>query len=488
MKSRLFPRRPIVPLCVDTRQKSSRSKIVCGSPLFRFIPLLVLLVPATGCSGVPRLTSSQASVGSSLFEPPPGRVKLFVPDVDQPDPSAVSAVTLEQLLAYADEHAPALGVARARSRRGDAGIEAASLLLQNNPQMGLGVGGRAVASSNFFESELSVQQQIEIAGERGLRIQTAEQGREVALAELDEVRWQVHVNVHGLFFEALIAEERVGVAKGVVGFAEDLRLVAQRRVDAGDDAPLAMLVARADLAQAKERLVAADQEERLVRLALAEAAGWPATNAPMPHGALPTIRITRVLPDLIRLAGQHHPALRTLEFAVGEAESRVRLQDREAWPEPTLGFGYGREGDASDPPNVWLFTVGIPIPLWNRNQGQRAQASVALGTARAERESLGLRLQARIARAASAVNAAAERVRIYGADVVPAVMSNLRLIRRAYELGELDIHAVSQTRERVLETQGRAIDARSEYFRALAELEALVGAELDDSALKETRP
>ena len=73
--------------------------------------------------------------------------------------------------------------------------------------------------------------------------------------------------------------------------------------------------------------------------------------------------------------------------------------------------------------------------------------------------------------------AAAERIEIYGTDVLPALERNLERIARAYDLGELNIHQVSQTRARVIETQMRALEALRDYYRTVENLEAAVGTE-----------
>jgi cobalt-zinc-cadmium efflux system outer membrane protein len=179
------------------------------------------------------------------------------------------------------------------------------------------------------------------------------------------------------------------------------------------------------------------------------------------------------------LALERHPAFRTRALAVAEAESRARLEAREAWPEPVVGLAYGREGESEAGVDVWLATLSLPIPLWDANRGDRARAGAELEVAWAEEAALHRQWTARLGRAALAVDMAAERVAIFGADVLPVVEQNLALIQRAYELGELDIHAVSQTRERLLDSQIRALDARADYVRALAELEALLGTEVE---------
>ena len=184
------------------------------------------------------------------------------------------------------------------------------------------------------------------------------------------------------------------------------------------------------------------------------------------------------LAELTRLALRHHPSLRRVELGVRAADARVRLEDREAWPEPSLGVAYGREDGSGPPAHVWLGTLSMPIPLWERNQGGRARARAAREVARAEEDSIHATLRARLASAAGAVDAAAARVAIYGEDILPAFEQNLQLIMRAYELGELEIHEVSQIRERVLDTEEQALDALGDYYRAAAELEALLGTDI----------
>jgi cobalt-zinc-cadmium efflux system outer membrane protein len=177
---------------------------------------------------------------------------------------------------------------------------------------------------------------------------------------------------------------------------------------------------------------------------------------------------------------EHHPSLRTRELAVVAGRSRLALEDREAWPEPTVGLSYGREA-APGPEaeaDVWLFNLTFPIPLWRTNQDGRARAEAELVVADREREATATRLRGDLLQAAIALNAAVDRVALYETGVVPQLEENLVLLQRAYELGEVDVHQVSQTRERLLTATGQYIDARITYHETAATLEGLVGTEL----------
>ena len=76
------------------------------------------------------------------------------------------------------------------------------------------------------------------------------------------------------------------------------------------------------------------------------------------------------------------------------------------------------------------------------------------------------------------MRAAAERVAVYGAEILPSFERNLQMLDRAFELGEIDILQVSVAAERFLQTQSDALDARADYHLALARLEQTVGTNL----------
>ena len=89
-----------------------------------------------------------------------------------------------------------------------------------------------------------------------------------------------------------------------------------------------------------------------------------------------------------------------------------------------------------------------------------------------------MRLRGDLARAVDALDSAAARVALYDTGIVPHFEEALALLQRAYELGEVDVHEVSQTRQRLLNATAQYIDARVAYYETAAVLEGLVGTEV----------
>ncbi|ACY16809.1 outer membrane efflux protein [Haliangium ochraceum DSM 14365] len=414
------------------------------------------------------------------FAPPEsGYLAVHVPAVPLPDPAAGGAVSLDQMLAFADRQAPALAVARARLELGYAAVRGAAPLLSENPEVSISAGPRHSAEGTFTDLGVSLSQRLELGGERGLRREAARHVQARVEAELDEARWDVHREVHAAFHRALVARERLAAADRVLAFQERLVDIARRRLQAGDVSPLAVRVAEGELSQTRVTRVGVAQRYLRARLELGALAGWPAAHPPEPAGALDEPREPPDFAHLVEVARGHQPRLRSLHAARLEAEARARAADRDAWPEPSVGIELMREGGpAGMEETVVLGTLSLALPVAQRNQQARAQARAELRVAEAEGNAFGSQLGIRIEQHRTAVVAAAAQVRGYAREILPMFEENLRLIQRAFELGEIDILQVSVARERFLRIQSDALDAYTDYFDAVAELEAAIGADL----------
>jgi len=389
-------------------------------------------------------------------------------------------VSLSAMLEHADEHAPRMIVGRAELQRGQAAVDGAAVVLPDNLRAGAAVGPRIAEGARGVDLQVWLRQPIEIAGERKQRREAAAKFKEMTGKELQETRWLVHREVHAAFHAALVARERWGVVNKLLVSTEELVSVAERRLEAGDISPLAVRLAEGELAQARQTALAAERGYRTAQLDLAEVAGWPPDPLPEPVGELDEPRRAPPVQDLMRLALREHPGIAARASAVEEAEAHVRLENREAWPKPALGVLYTRESQPNigNHQHIVLGTLGLPIPLSQRNQEGRARARAELAVRQAEQDAFRQALQARLARASTAVDSDADRIAAYGTEILPAFESNLTLLRRAFELGEVDLLQVLVARERLLRIQQDALTAHQDYYRDVAALEAEVGMEI----------
>ncbi|HYP88457.1 MAG TPA: TolC family protein, partial [Polyangiaceae bacterium] len=396
------------------------------------------------------------------------------------NPAADRDVALGSILDYADRHSPLLAVARSTRSRAEAARVAASLLLPTNPELTIAMGPRMGPAGRGLDVDATLMQQVQIAGERSVRKEVAARLREVTDAEIEQMRWAVHCDVHAGFHRALLEQERLRLAGRVVVFQESVLGVVERQIAAGETAPLTLRLAQAEVAQARQVLVGAEQAFLASRLRLAQLAGWPITTPPKPAGAFDSPREPAPLTELAAIARQKLPSVRAAAARIREAKARVTLADREAWPRPAIGVQYRREGNPGSEGvyDVLMGVLSLPLPVAQLNQGERARTRADLTVVEAELAASRLLLDGQIAEARSEVVAAAARTKAYGTEILPRFEENLTLLRRSFELGEIDILALSTGRERFLRIQSDALLAQQDYFVALAGLERVVGVDL----------
>lgn len=389
-------------------------------------------------------------------------------------------VSLAELLAYAERHAPAVRLATRRQRRGEAARAGAAPLLSHNPTLSFGVGPRlSDAFAPDFDFVASLTLPLEVAGERGLRLYVASQLDQRLRAETTAARWELRRDVILCFHTAAAARARVTLAERAARFAKEMLGVARRRLAAGDGTAIEVRIAETDVAQARQAKLAAELELRTSRIRLAEHTGWSLERPPSVPAVLPPPRHVPTLAVLLALAHERHPGLRVYRTATAEAGARVALAKREAWPAPTFGVQVAREGATGSPANyIVLGSVGVPLPLWQRNQGRRERQRVAQEIASAEESIAARAIRARITRAHAELVTASRRLALFSTGVAPQLEHSLELLRRGFTAGELPLLEVALARERFLSAQRDLLSARADYQRALARLEFAVGAEL----------
>jgi cobalt-zinc-cadmium efflux system outer membrane protein len=397
-----------------------------------------------------------------------------------PEPGGREEVELTSFLAYADARAPVLLVARSTRSRAAAAHAAAAPALPTNPQVSVAVGPRVGLGGTGVDVQASFSQQFFIAGERGLRLNAADRQRDLTDAEIEQLRWAVHCDVHAAFHRALVQRDRALLATRILAFQEEVLRVVERQIRAGETAGLALRLTQAEVAQARQLTVAATQNYLSTRIQLAQLSGWPVGRPPVPVGVVDAPREPPALDALLTIARRQLPALRLRDASVREARSRVALADREAWPQPSVGVQYQREGNPGTE-GIYHTVMGmlsIPLPTFQRNQGDRARSRADVHVAEAEMAAALSLLDGQVALARSEVASAARRLQSYGTEVLPRFEENLALLRRSFELGEIDVLALSIGRERFLRIQSDALDAQLDYFVALANLERTVGVDL----------
>lgn len=398
-------------------------------------------------------------------------------------------LSLAELLEFAAENAPLLRVAERQRGQADAERTGAAPFFRDNPTLEAGLGPRFDAEAEVdFDFFVALQQPVGISGERGRRRQAADRLGERLDAELVLARLALRRELSLAYYGAVLAERQVELAERAVTFADEMLHIAERRLGAGDGTAIEVRVAGADAASVRQLLIMAEAERSTASIRLAELSGWPLATPPRVPSEFPEIELVPAPEAPTSAASAQHPLLVARRAKVAEAEARIEVAKRVGLPTPVLGAQVAREGSAGSPANyIVLGTLGVTLPVWQRNQGEQAARRVERDVAAAEESAAERAQTAGVARARARLIAATRRVQLFAPRAQPELEQNLALLRRGVDAGEFSLLDVAVARERFLSAERNALMARADYFTALADYELAVGAPLPGSSAARSR-
>lgn len=387
---------------------------------------------------------------------------------------AARPLTMEQSVALALERSPRLIAQKAEVASAQAQLSGASLLAQTNPALQAAVGPRfRGAESTLIDVNVGISQQLELFGQRGARKDAAAATVSASKARMAALQVDLAAEVREAFGKALAVEQELQLARDALALAEEGRQAAEERLKAGAASRIEVNTARVELGRAQKERARAEQQRTQTLAELRLLLGLEPTEELAPQGALPTEASSLpALAELMQQATAQRADLKAATAEVEAAEAEVRLARKEALPRPSLGISYGRE-EGND---IIQGTLGIDLPLFNRNQ---AAKGISSARERAARETLAATerfVRSEVELAFNRYRTAQAGAAVFGGDVLAALQENLKLVTEAYRAGKVDFLQLLIIRREALAARLGYIEALEELNTAEAQLKKVVGA------------
>ena len=380
-------------------------------------------------------------------------------------------VSFEELLEYALLNAPIMLENHSRMRLAEAEMIGAQLPFQSNPSVEFGVGGREQNADLGLDLSFGISQEIEIHRQQQSRMEAAEEGQNVAIVSLEEANWILENELWEAFIAFSLAQEEIQQLTRELELTQEHLQISNQQLAAGDISPLLILLAQAEFGRAQSVLLEAELKLAQTLLSLQMLSAWP---IPLENvfGSLPSIQSIENENALLEIAFNNHPTLRVFQAQLEQKQAQLALLLRETRINPTIGFSYEREAGSlfdSETQSI-MATVSFPLALWQNNQQPIAQLEAELENLTAQRDTFAHSLESRIRAVILAINNSSERIHIFDSSILPDLDQNLALLERAYSLGEITIHQVTQTREQLLIVASQHRSIRADYYSAYMEL------------------
>lgn len=403
--------------------------------------------------------------------------------------------TVEKLVRQALANNPGLLALRERITESAGVLRQAGL--RPNPELEFTISnGDALASAGERGYEVAYSQPLELGGRRARRIDAARLELDLARAEVADRERTLRSAVRVRYTEALAAMRNLGNTQRVLDLTRQSYDLARARAREGEGSPLEQGLLRVEANRIdSDRILFQGEVERAVlelrlltgmdqggALSINERLSTPAVSIDAERAA-DTARRRR--PDIAAARLQEALADAELGLARSEASPAAALTARYARTQSRFDqYGLAAPGGSAvplrDKDNVLSAGVSLSLPFRNRNQGNIEAALARRRAARLRRDALERSARQETLAALNRYEAARRALETFDRDVLAQSQENLRIVRGAYELGELRLLDVINEQRRVLEIQRAHTGLLRDANVALAELEGAVGAPLEE--------
>lgn len=319
---------------------------------------------------------------------------------------------------------------------------------------------------------LQLSQPIELGGKRGARIDAAERGRDAASLELDAKRAEVRAAVMATFFDVLVAQERLRLAQASVELAQRVTHAATRRVTAGKVSPVEETKARVVEAGVRIELMLATNDLAIARQRLVATWGNPTPRFERAEGNPEALPPLPALADLnTRLAAA--PALLRARLEIDRRQALVQIERSQRIPDVTVSLGARRNGELDI--NQVILGASIPLPIFNRNQGNVLEALRRTDKAHDELSVAQIRLANELALAYQRLKSAHQETELLQRDILPGAQSAFAAATQGFEMGKFSFLEVLDAQRTLFQSKSQYLRALSAAHRSAADIERILG-------------
>jgi cobalt-zinc-cadmium efflux system outer membrane protein len=418
--------------------------------------------------------ASQRKLGREFetFVPPKKLADNQTPRAIAPRPAG--SLTLQQALAEGLMHSPELAAFAWDVRAAEARELQAGLL--PNPELSAEVenfgGNNEMQGFKSAESTVQISQLIELGGKRGYRKRAAELEKDLAGWEYEIKRLDVFEKITTAFWEVLAAQERTAIAESLLKLAEQSCSGVAEQVAVGKAPPVEEVQAKIALTTADLQFKKAKNDLLSARSSLASAMGTTSPDFDKTEGGFNDIAPLPGLAEL-KAALAESPDMLRWKTELEKRKAEVQLKDADAVPDITVSAGPRYFNDTND--KALVAGLSVPIPLFNRNQGERQEARCNIAKAEQEQKTGSIKLHSDLTTTYQSCSSAFSLAAALRDRSIPGAVQAFEAAQEGYRQGKFSYLMVLDAQRTLFELKQQYVDTLADYHTNRAALERLVG-------------
>ena len=401
------------------------------------------------------------------------------PAAQAPPPPGAARVSLDDAIRLALQHNHALQALRTTIQQSLA--EEVTANLRPNPTLGLDAQFLPIFQPNKLDADYLDQSAQFDAGigylfERGKkrqhRLQAAKDQTSVVRSLVSDNERQLVFNVSQQFVDVLLAESTLDFAQQDLDSFQKTVDISKERFRAGDMSEGDFLKIKLQLLQFQSDVSAAKLAKLQNLAALRQLLGFETVPDDFDvQGRLDYQPVHADLQDLKNVAAMNRPDLRAAQQSVTAAESQLALQKANGKMDITGTFDFSHTAGASS----GSFFYNMPLPIFNRNQGEIARAQSGIIQAREQASETTQQVSTDVVAAFANLQTNDQIIQLYQGGYVDAAKQSRDISEYAYRKGAASLLDYLDSERTYRANQLAYRQALASYLLALEQMRQAVG-------------
>jgi outer membrane protein, heavy metal efflux system len=413
-----------------------------------------------------------------------GQVFLVTALIFQAFPPAVLADEAELSLGSALDRArmqnPQVAIARARVSEAEGMREQAGLipnpsLYASSENTPLG-GSQPFTFGNDTDDYVYLTEKIELGGKRSRRVAFASERVTQMSIQSEVAMRQLMARVATAYWMAAGSAALDLLYKRQVNTLDDIVEYNHARVQKGATAEADLIRIELESDRLKEQATLAAQQARRSLIALYREMGATA----FPDSVVFTERLddlAEIRPPDLETVLRDRPEMRAAREGLKQAEANLDLQRANAVPDPQLMAGYKRFSGSGQytGQNTLFFGFQVPLPIFDRNQGQIEAAEAKVLGAKEAVTDQEIAIRAEVESALSDYGSRREALLKVLPQMAHQAAESDQIAEGAYRLGGADILRFLDASRMDIETQVLFVQTLIDYHGSVVNVELVTG-------------
>ncbi|HUI28210.1 MAG TPA: TolC family protein, partial [Candidatus Kryptonia bacterium] len=334
-----------------------------------------------------------------------------------------------------------------------------------------------LGSSQFAYARIGAEQAVPFPGKLGLKQAIATKAADEAAQDYRRIDVDVVSRVKMAYAEYAHLDELLDLLHRNRALLDKFARTAEAKYAVGGGIQQDVLKAQVEQSLLLDRETTLDQrrQSQTAQLnALLDRAPWEPLGA-AEHPELGSL--TQSLDGLMNAAHAHAPDLLMAESRLAGSESGVALARREYLPDFVVRAEYMHKAALLP---EWEIGLGIKVPLYfaAKQRNGVAEAAAMLSEAKSARDSIARSVDFRVKDLYLRARASERLIALYNTTITPQARLALESATQAYEVGKVDFLTLLNSFTVMLEYEMRYHEELSNFQKAIAELEAVIGESL----------